>query len=278
MRQETPLFFIDSRIYASKVQEAEAQLAIDRANLKAAQKKYTRFHSLAEKDLIAQTEWDDLEAQTEKTQAGVSMDEARLANARLDLEKCTVRSPIDGRVGKIDVHVGHLIEGSGSTLTTVAQMDPLVVEFAVTEKEFPQFPKEQIPFEMSTLCSEGTCRSGKVTFVDNAFDSKTGLIVIRGKVENPDYSIRPGQSVRVKLPLSVIPGAVIIPQKAIRYNQTGPYIYVVKDDNTVEVRQITLGLEQGLDQQVLEGLKPEERIILEGHLRLSPGAKVEVQS
>lgn len=279
VEEGTPLFTIDPKTYAIKVREAEAQLTIDQANFKAVNKKLERFHALAQKDLMPQTEWDDLEAQAEKAQGAVHLDDARLSSAKMELDRCTLCSPIYGRVGKIDAHPGLLIDtGHASALATVAKLDPLIVEFTVTEKEFAKFHKEGVPFEMSTLCSSEPCKGGVVTFIDNSFDSGTGLIAVRGNVENSDYALRPGQSVRVKIPVTVVPQAILIPQRAIRYNQKGPYVYVVQDDLKVAIRQMSLGAEYGSDQLVLEGLQPEERIILDGHLRLSPGASVEIQS
>lgn len=276
---DTPLFQIDPKPYAIKVQEAEAQLAIDRASLKGTQKKLDRFRELARKDFVAQTEWDDLEAQAERALATVDLDEARLASAKLDLDHATVRSPVDGRVGKLDAHPGQLVSAGQTTpLATVSKMDPLIVEFTVTEKEFPKVPKENLQIELTALCGSTPCQKGMVTFLDNHFDPTTGLLLVRGKVLNPDYSLRPGQSIRVHIPVAVESNAILIPQKAIRYNQEGPYVYVVQPDMTVAIRQVVLGSEQGADQIVLKGLDPTEQVILDGHLRLSPGLKVNVMN
>lgn len=275
----TPLFKVDPKPYEIKVQEAEAQLAMDRASFNAAQKKLNRFKDLAKKDIIAQTEWDELESQVEKMQASMDLDEARLNSAKLDLRRCTLNSPVDGRIGKLDAHLGLLVSaGQATPLATISKMDPLIVEFTVTEKEFPKIPKDLLKMEIYSLCSSDSCIEGNVTFLDNHFDAKTGLLLIRGKIQNPDHSIRPGQSVRVRIPIAVASQAKLIPQKAIRYNQEGPYVYVIQEDMTVAVRQLTLGNEQEADQIVLEGLDPSERIILDGHLRLSPGSKVEINS
>lgn len=274
----TPLFKIDAKPYTIKVQEAEAQLAIDRANLQAAQKKLARFRPLAQKDLVSQTEWEDREAEAEKSEAAVALDEARLNSAKLELEHCTVTSPSAGRIGKLDAHPGLLVaRGQTEPLATISQMNPLLVEFTLTEKEFPKIPKESVQMELKPLCVSGVCKNGDITFLDNHFDSTSGLILVRGKVQNSDYSLRPGQSVQVRIPISVAHQAMLIPQKAIRYNQQGPYIYVVQDDQTVVMRQLILGEEQGIDQVVLEGIAPSEQLIIDGHLRISPGVKVEVK-
>ncbi len=279
VQQGTPLFKIDSKPYAIKVLEAEAQLAIDRVNLQAAQKKLARYRTLAQKDLVPQIEWDALETEAERSQAALALDEARLNSARLDLERCTLQSSIKGRVGKLDAHPGLLVtRGQGAALATISQMDPLIVEFTVTEKEFPKVPSNVQQMEMKPLSSPESSLVGTITFLDNHFDPETGLLLIRAKVLNPDYALRPGQSVRVHIPISVTPNATLIPQKAIRYNQQGPYVYIVQSDKTVLVRQLSLGEEQGTDQIVLEGLESSESIVIDGHLRLSPGIKVEVKS
>lgn len=277
VQQGTPLFQIDPTSYAIKVKEAEAQLAIDQAGFKAVQKKMARFKSLAERDLMAQTEWDELKAQQQKSQAAVELDSARLAFAQLELDRCTLASPISGRVGKLDAHPGLLVS-SGQTLVTISTMDPLIVEFYVTEKEFRLVPKKGLTVQLHTLCAYDICSSGTVTFLDNHFDAKTGLLLIRGRVDNPSYALRPGQTIRVQIPIETTPQALLIPQKTIRYNQQGPYVYTINEDNTVSVRQLVLGKEYGADQIVLEGLEPHERLILDGHLRLSPGSKVEIKS
>ena len=179
----------------------------------------------------------------------------------------------------MDIRQGALVSSSQTQpLVTISTMDPLFVEFTFTEKEFPKVPQNDLQIEITTLCSNEPCKTTAVTFMDNQFDQKTGLLLVRGKVSNPDYTLRPGQSVRVRIPIALNPHVKLIPQRAIRYNQQGPYIYVVQEDHTVAVRQLILGMEQGLDQIVLEGLDPSELVILDGHLRISPGIKVEIKS
>lgn len=271
------LFQIDPALYKIKVRQAQAQLSIDEANLQAAQKKLERFRGLAQKDLISQTEWDELEAVVAKAKASIDYDEAQLSAAKLDLEHCTVRSPTAGRIGKLDIHPGLLVS-SGQILATVAKMDPMIIEFAITEKEHANIVSWNLPIEMTSLCSGSSCKKGSITFLDNHFDIKNGLLLIRGSIANSDYSLRPGQSVRVRVPVTVTPKATLLPQKSIRYNQEGPYVYVVQADNSVALRQLTLGAEEGSDQIVLKGIEPTEVVIIDGHLRLFPGAKVEVKS
>lgn len=281
VKQGDPLFKIDPQPYQIKVLEAKAQFAIDQAQLEAVQKKIARYEDLADRDLIAQTEWDELKAQLQKAQASIDFDRARLNYSKLELKRCILESPIDGRLGKLDASQGVLVtHGQPIPLVTIAKMDPLIVEFSVTEKEFPLLPKERIQVSIQSLGSQTSeaTHKGQVTFLDNHFDAKTGLLLIRGRVDNADYSLRPGQSVRVQIPIALTSHATLIPQKAIRYNQQGPYVYTVHEDMTVNIRQLILGKEYETDQMVLEGLDPSETIILDGHLRLSPGLKVEIKS
>lgn len=279
VQEGTPLFLIDPKPYAIKIQEIEALLAIDRANLRVVQKKLDRFKELAEKDLIAEIEWDDLEAQQDKCLAAIQLNESRLEIAKLDLDYCTLRSPTEGRIGKLDVHPGHLvINGQTAPLATISKMNPLIIEFTITEKEFSKIPKDNLKIKMQPLCASSLCKEGTMTFLDNHFETKTGLLLIRGQVANEDEMLRPGQSIKILVPISLTANAMLIPQKAIRYNQEGPCVYVINSDMTVANRQLILGSEQGENQIVLQGLEPSERIVLDGHLRLSPGLKVEVKS
>lgn len=275
----TPLFKINSDPYVNKVQEAEAQLAMDRIAFQASQKKRDRFRTLAQKDLIAQVEWEEYETEAAKAQAAIELSKARLDAARIDLEHCQLVCPIEGRVGKLDAHPGLLVSTSQtSPLATISKMDPLIVEFSLTEKEFPKLKSGKMDIEIQSLCTSEICKNGMITFLDNNYDTTTGQLLVRGKVENREYLLRPGQNVRVRVPISLTSNATLIPQKAVKYNQKGPYIYVVQADNTVGLRQLILGEEQGNDVIVLEGLDAAEPIVTDGHMRLSPGLKVEIKS
>lgn len=275
----TPLFKIDSTTYANKVTEAEAQLNMDRIALQASQKKRERFRSLAQKDLIAQVEWDEYETAAAQAAATLKLSEARLDAARIDLEHCTIISSIDGRIGKIDPHPGALVTANQSTpLATISKLDPLIVEFSLTEKELPKLKNENTAIEIHSLCTDSICNSGNITFLDNQFNKSTGQLLVRGKIENHQHLLLPGQSVRVRVPIALTVNATLIPQKAVKYNQNGPYIYVVQADNTVGIRQLILGAEQGSDVIVLQGVDSSEPVVTDGHLRLSPGLKVEIKS
>lgn len=278
VKEGSPLFEIDPKPYEIKRLEAEAQLAIDEAALKGFEKKLHRYQTLTNKNLIPQTEWDEMEVNADKGRGLVALSQARLQAAQLAIEECMISSPIEGVIGKLDTYPGMLVVGGQSTpLVQIAQMNPLLVEFKLTEKEFPQLMNQTQSIEMIPLCTTAMNKTGAVSFIDHHFDPKTGLVLIHAKVENNDYSLRPGQSVKVRIPVKIEKNALVIPQKAIRYNQEGPYIYVVKDDHTVALRPLVLGEEHLTDQIVLEGLAPNEIFVIEGHLRLSNDVKVDVK-
>lgn len=279
--KHAPLMKIDSRPYAIKVQESEAQLTLDLTELEAAEKKRNRFRQLAQKDLVAQADWEEIEAHVAKAQALIAMDKARLEAAKLELDHCFLTSPIEGRVGKVDLHPGMLVNGSSSApLLTLFQMDPLLVEFTVTQQELAKIPADNPEIEVQAICgsSFGTaCAKGVVTFLDNQFDQKTGQILVRGKIPNPNFTMRPGQIVRLKIPVAVSLNVMLIPQKAVRYNEEGAYVYIVDDEKKVVKRQVLLGEEYEDQVAVLEGLEPQELVMTDGHLRAAPDTIVDVQ-
>lgn len=276
VKEGTPLFEIDPTSYQIALQEANAQVAIDMADYKSVASKLERFKDLAGKDLIAQTEWDDLNTQSQKAQATVMLSQARLKAAKLKLERCIITSPIAARVGQMDVSEWNLVS-QNDPLVTLTQLDPLIVEFKVTEKESRLLKPDQRAIEIVSLCDGTSCGLGKLTFLDHHFDVQTGLLTVHAEVPNTDYKLRPGQSMAVRLPVSVTANTLLIPQKAIRYNQEGPFVYVVQVDQTVALRPLVVGKEEGKDQVVLQGLDPNEKIVVDGHLRLSPGVKAEIK-
>lgn len=275
----TPLFKIDPQLYDIKVQEAKAQHAIDQASLEAVQKKLARYQDLANKDLIAQTEWDDLQAQAAKAKAALDIDTARLTAAQIDLDRCVICSPSDGKLGTISVDPGALLSsGQTTALTTVSKLDPLVAEFTISEKDYAQLKKLPQEIVVEPLCQKGQCSSGKITFIDNKFDTKTGQLLIHASVTNPEHTLRPGQTLRIKIPVSTIDNAILIPYQAVRFNQNGPYAFVVLPDNTAATRQLVIGEEYGDLVHVKEGLASDETIIIDGNMRVTPGAAVEIKS
>lgn len=274
-----PLFHIEDKVFHNKVKEAEAQYKIDHAAYEAAKKTHKRFYSLAQKDLVAQTEWDEIETQLAKAEAVLSIDQARIDAAALDYEHCTLFAPADGRLGRLNIHPGTLVSREQATpLATLSRNDPLIVNFTLTEKEFGLLPKEEpLSLKIQLLCTKECKARGKITFLDSCFDRQSGLLCARGEIQNSDNHFSAGQSVRVRVPISTLPKAMLVPQKAVKYGQEGPYVFIVSPEKSIELRLLSLGEEDGEDVLVQDGLKEGESIVVSGHGRLSPGIKVEIQ-
>jgi membrane fusion protein, multidrug efflux system len=280
VNRDKPLFKIDSTVYYIQLQEAEAQLRVSQSDLQLSQKKLARFQKLQAQDLIAQSEWDELEAHVEKARALVAIHAAKMRHAQVDFDHCLVTAPIQGRLGKCNLHVGANLN-TQTSLITLTQLDPLTVEFYITQQEFEKMNPEHLVLEIESLSqidSNHISEKGTITFLDSQFDGKSGLLLVRGRVINSKNRWRPGQSIRVKIPLSTTLNCRLIPQKAVRYNEKGPYVYIVNKDQQAEIRQLILGEENGTDLIILEGLESSDLIVTDGYLRLSPGAKVEIKS
>ncbi len=281
VEKRAPLFTIDPQSYLFKFQEAQAKLAQKVAERNTMRKKIERYNSLTNKELIPEQEWDEIALEVDKSEAQAAEEEARVSSAALDLERCKILAPMSGKVGKVEVNPGNLVCASQeSPLATLNQIDPLIVEFTLTEKEVGQLTPDHFrgdcPFEVQTLCGTQEVK-GTLTFFNQAYNPQTGLLHVRGCFDNSESRFLPGQSVKVKMPAGIIQQAKLLPQKGVKINQQGPYVYVVKEDNTVEIRQVVLGEEIGNAVIVLEGVVPGEKIVTEGHLRLSPGSKIEIK-
>ncbi len=277
------LFQIDSQPHVIKLQQAKAQLAGTKARLAAAKKKHDRFKALSDKNLISQNEWDQIETELLQAKAQVQLDFSCVKEAALTLQYCTICAHKSGRVGKVDIHPGHLVSQTQEMpLAQIVCMDPIIVEFAVTEAEFSKLSDEllssKLPsVELYLLSAPQKLYKGQLTFTDNHFDAATGQILVRAKVANETYELRPGMSVKVRIAVDVIKEAYLVPQKAIKHNQFGAFVYVVEADNTVTLRQVKVGAEHKNAIIVLSGIEVEDLIITAGHERASVGAKVDVK-
>lgn len=266
----SPLFQIDRNPLILKKKEVEAQIAIDTASLLAIERKLARFERLGNKGLIAEAEWDKYKTEFEKTAGLLELDQARLEKAALDLARCTLISPIDGKVGTIEASKGQTIS-SKQAITTILQLDPLFVEMGLTEKELDQLMPGKTPLVVER---QGKKFFGEITFIDHHFDPKTGLILVRGSIPNSEMSLRPGQLVEAKIPLELKRNALTIPYKAVKRKGSETYVYLISPEETAILQPIRIGEEIGKEVIVLEGLDKNDRVIVEGLIRLFPGVKV----
>lgn len=280
VRRGQLLFSIDPRPYQATMAQAQANLARDQAVLRNAEAEAVRYADLVKKDYVTKEEYGRITSAAESARAVVAADRAAIENAQLQLSYCEIRSPLDGRTGSLLVHAGNIIKANDTTpLVTINQTQPIYVQFSVPEKQLADVRAHlgaNIPVAATPQGTPNTVQ-GKLTFIDNTVDEKTGTITLKATYPNLDRALWPGQFVNVSVTLANRANAVVIPAQAVQNSQRGQYVYVVKQDKGVEMRPVTVS--QGGDQQVVidHGVAAGETVVTDGQLRLTPKSKVEVK-
>jgi multidrug efflux system membrane fusion protein len=275
------LFTIDPRPYEAALKQAEANLQKDLAQAKHAQEDAKRYESLIQKGVVPQQQYDKFRTDSEALEATVLADKAAVENTKIQLDYCSIRSPIDGRTGSLSVKQGNIIKADDITLVVINQIIPIDVSFSMPEQFLPEIRKhtasKKLQVDASFPQSDEPAEKGAVTFVDNAVDTSTGMIRLKGTFSNRERKLWPGQFVNVVLTLTEEPNVIVVPSQAIQTGQEGQYVFVVKPDLTVESRQVVAGRTVNGETVVQKGLQADERVVTDGQLRLSPGAKVEIK-
>jgi multidrug efflux system membrane fusion protein len=274
------LFEIDPAPYRAALQQAEAVLARDQAQLVAARQDAERYRALAAKEYVTTQQAEQAEATAAAQIATVKADSATAASARINLQKATIRSPIAGKAGALLVRPGNLVRGgSGVPLVTINRIHPILVRFAVPAAQLELIRRYRTkPLVVRARPSGGTSESvGTLSFIDNAVDSATGTLLLKGSFENKDGALWPGQFVNASLQLYVEPNALVVPSAAVVTGQQGSYVFVVKPDRTTEIRDIRVARPAGDLTVLAGGLEPGEQVVTEGQLRLTAGAKVSIK-
>jgi multidrug efflux system membrane fusion protein len=293
----------------AQVNQAEANLAKNLAQARNAEDQAKRYAILAEKGYVAKEQYDQVRTNWESLAATVQADKAAIENAqatlqankaalenaravvrasgaavettRIQLGYCSVRSPLNGRTGSLLVQPGNIIKANDVPIVVINQITPIYVTFAVPEQNLPEIKKHMTGGALKTEAvipgDEKPPEQGVLTFVDNAVDTATGTIKLKGTFENKGKRLWPGQFVNVVLTLTIRANAILVPSQAIQTGQEGQYVFVVKPDLTVESRAVAV--EHSLDKLtvVAKGLQPGETVVTDGHLRLVSGGKVEVK-
>lgn len=272
------LFTIDPRPYQAALEGALADLDRDNARLKSAKEDVRRYAELVKKDYVTSQTYDQTVANAEALKATVAADQAAVESARVNLDYCTVRAPISGRTGHLLVKLGNVIKADDQTVITINQIVPINVSFSVPEEYLADIRRYAADgtLEVDAVFPNRTKPNfqGELSFINNTVDGSTGTILLKATFPNDDKALWPGQFVNVMLRLATSRSAVVVPSQAVQRGQQGEYVFVVKDDMTVESRVIQLG--QGIDGEtvVREGIEAGERVVTDGQLRLFPGAKV----
>lgn len=273
------LFTIQPRLYATQLAQAEAALARDRAQAANAKRELNRQVELSGKGVASREELDRSRAQADALDATVRADEAQVLIAQTQLGYTTIESPIDGRTGSIRVRPGNLIRNtSDDPLTTVSQLAPIYVAFSVPEQHLPEIRRGLEARNMEvTARNPRTGKDlgvGKLTFIENTVDIATGTVLLKATFPNDDRALWPGAFVGVILRLDTERERTMVPAAAVTVGQRGSQVYVVKADETVELRPVQTGRSIAQETVILEGMQPGERVVINGQSRLIPGSKI----
>jgi membrane fusion protein, multidrug efflux system len=283
VRKGDLLFAIDPRPLEAAVGQAEGTLEKDRSQLANSRALAARWKRLFEEGIASKEDYDQNRTNAD-TQAGlVRADEAAAENARVQLSYATIRAPLSGMAGNLLVYEGNLVKANDTTpLVTITQVNPVYVTFAVPEGELAKVNRARaagpVRVEAALPSDEAHPVAGVLSFVDNAVDATTGTIRLKATFDNPERRLWPGQFVKVTLTTGVEANALVVPSQAVQTGQDGPYVYVVKDDLTVEPRPVKPGPTAEGVVVIAKGLSAGERVVTDGQLRLSPGAKVELKT
>ena len=281
VRQGDLLFQIDPRPYDAALKQAEGALARDVAQAKNAEEQAKRYEILVQKDYVSKDQYDQLRANADALAAAVQADKANVENSRVQLTYCTIRSPIDGRVGSVLINKGNVIKANDLVMVTINKIMPIYVTFSIPEQNLSDIKKYMaagsLKVEAIIPGDEKRPAQGVLTFINNAVDTATGTIQLKGTFKNKDKRLWPGQFVNVVVTLTMQRNAVVMPSAALQAGQQGQYVFVVKPDFTVESRPVTVARTFGDLAVVSQGVNPGEKVVTDGQLNLVPGTRVELK-
>lgn len=284
VKEGDALFKLDDRPYQERLAAAEGALAEAKAALNKYEKDVARLKPLAEKRAVPQQDLDNALASVDVGKAAVLTAEARVQAAQLDVSYCDVRAPISGLIGATAVQIGELVgKGEPTLLATLSKLDPIwfycnvsEVSFLRAEAERQRAGKRIEELTISLILADGSTHSekGKIVFVDRAVDPKTGTLRMRAEFPNPRRSLRPGMFGRIVAGLGVQPDSILVPERAVSELQGQNFVWVISPDNKAGQRPVTVGRQVGERLLITQGLKPGERIVVEGLQKVRDGMVV----
>ena len=280
------LFTLDNRAFLAQFAQSEAALERDRAQLQRAQAEVKRQTELATRGVASAQKLEDVQTAVAVLEAAIRADQAAIENARINVNYTTIRAPITGRTGAINLKRGNLVKSNDTTqqavpLVTITQLRPIYVTFTVPERHLTDIrtavAAERLPVVVSVPNQPQMAITGILTFVDSQVDVATGTISLKATFANDDARLWPGQFVNVTLTLGTQANALLVPSAAIQIGQNGPYVFVVKPDLTVELRLVRIDRTVKDQPVIANGLVSGERVVIDGQLRLSNGTRVTLQ-
>ncbi len=274
---------IDPRPYELALQQARGTLVHDQALLKEAELNLARYKKLVAEDSIAKQQLDTQQSLVEQYQGAVQSDQAQIDSAKLNLVYCHITAPITGRVGLRQVDQGNYVQvGDANGLVTLTQLQPITTLFTLPEDDLPAIMKrlsEGAELTVTAYDRNQTTKlaEGKLVSTDNQIDTATGTIKLRAQFDNTDSALFPNQFVNIVLLVNTVHDTTLVPSATIQRGTPGTYVYVLKDDNKVELRPVKLGPSQGDIVSITDGLAPDEKVVTDGADKLRDGAEVSVK-
>jgi membrane fusion protein, multidrug efflux system len=286
------LITIDPAPYEADVERAEAQVVAAQARQSYSRSEFERARRLFDEQAIAQRELDERQNAFREADANLRAAQANWQTARLSLGYTQVRAPVAGRVGKLEITTGNLVAaGPGApVLTTLVSVSPIYASFDADEqvvaralRDLPSGASarsqlERIPVQMGTAATAETPYIGRLQLVDNQVDAKSGTVRVRAVFDNKDGLLMPGQFAKLRMGQVKNAQALLVNERAVGTDQNKKFVMVVGADNTATYREVTLGAHANGLRIVTSGLKPQERVVVNGLQRIRPGALVEPQA
>lgn len=273
------LFRIDPKPFEAALEQARAQLAKDSAQLASAVNDQKRYNSLFAQNATSSQQRDQADAAAKSLAATVAADRSALDIAKLNLGYTEIRSPIDGKTGPILIQPGNLISANGANaLVVITQIQPVKVAFSLPQADLPQIQERERAHALLAFLNvhavNGAPLSAPVDFVDNEVNAQTGTIELRATYDNRDQRLVPGQLVDVAVSLKTLKNATVVPREAVNDGPNGRYVYVVRPSGEAVMQPVNVLFDDGTDMAVSGGIRPGAKVITDGQLRVTPGAKV----
>ena len=281
VRTGDTLFEIDRRPFEAQLAQVQANLAKDRALLDHANDQDRRYKELLAQKFVSPDAYAQIKTNVETTAAQLRADEAAIESTKLQLGYCTIRSPITGYTGKIQIQEGNLVKANDTNpLVVINQVVPINVSFSVPEQSLSAVRKYQADGELRVSAQVPNASlvavAGKLSFIDNSTDASTGTIKLKAEFPNIDKALWPGQFVDVVMTLTHEDNAIVVPATAVQNGPNGQYVFVVKPDKSVELRDVKVARGESDIAVIASGLTPGETVVTVGQLRLAPGTKIAI--
>ncbi len=276
------LFTLDARPFQASLAQAQANLDRDKAQAELTVVQAERYKKLYDQGIAPKEQYDQMQANAAAQQGSVHADEAAAESAKLQLQYCSIYSPVDGRTGALQVYPGNLVkENDVPVLVVINQIAPLYEDFSVPEQYLGVIKKYMAGGRLqieATPYGDTVPEGGYLSFVDNAVDNTTGTIKLKGTFANTDHRLWPGQFSTVSLRLSEDENATVVPTQAVQTGQAGDFVFVINSDQRAELRPVKVARTLGAESVIAKGIEPGETVVTDGQLRLIPGIKVQIKT